>query len=75
MGDCSECKWRMNFDQETRCLLGRGPGGCTNAPARRGDDELVGRLLDLPGEEQDELQQRLKRMNEALRKIEGSDRK
>lgn len=58
MADCTECKWWMSIDEH--CLLTRDPEQCNNNPARRGDDELVDRVLDLPEEQRDGLKHRLK---------------
>lgn len=46
MEDCLKCKWWMPF--KGRCLLGRDTKRCDGNPARRGDDELVDRMVDMP---------------------------
>jgi hypothetical protein len=71
LGDCTDCKWWMSIDGY--CLLGRAVEHCGNNPARRGDDELVDRLLELPEGEREELGRRLGRANRDIRDI-GSGR-
>ena len=56
MADCEGCKWHMGLGYD--CLLGRAADNCNNDPARRGDDELVQRLLSLSDGEKDDLRQR-----------------
>lgn len=46
MTACDSCKWWMSFKRT--CLLGRSPDRCTTQKARRGDEELVGRMVDMP---------------------------
>lgn len=55
--NCDSCKWMMGLGYN--CLLGRAPERCNNNPARRGDDELAERLLNLTDQERDKLRYRL----------------
>lgn len=41
---CKHCKYLATF--ETGCLLGRKMENCKSPEARRGDKELVDRLID-----------------------------
>lgn len=45
VGACESCKWWMSFKRA--CLLGRLPDKCTTQNARRGDDELVDRMVGM----------------------------
>lgn len=65
------CKWWVLFDQQ--CLLGRSIERCGNNPARRGDDELVDRVLGLPETERDELARRLERIDKNVRSIANKE--
>lgn len=56
IADCDGCKWMMGFGYN--CLLGRSAERCTNNPARRGDDELIERILALSVVQQDDLKRR-----------------
>ena len=57
MAECTECMWWMSIDKY--CLLTRDPATCSNNPARRGDQELVDRILRLPQNEREALQRRM----------------
>lgn len=67
MAECSACKWWVGFD--TKCLLGRDPANCSGNPARRGDDELVERVVDLPDEELSDVRRRIKKVHDEVREI------
>lgn len=58
MEGCSDCKWWMTIDEY--CLLGRDEEKCGANPARRGDDELVDRILDLPDDKRETVKRRVK---------------
>jgi len=49
----------MGFKRE--CLLGRSPEKCTTTSARRGDDELVARMVDMPGTDFSKLKRQFRR--------------
>jgi len=42
---CRECKYLSRT--EIGCILGRNPQRCESQKARRGDDELIDRLLSM----------------------------
>lgn len=46
---CQDCKWYVSSSEN--CLLGRDLGKCTMAPARRGDDDLFGRMMEMSEQE------------------------
>lgn len=49
MAECKDCKW--NVGSSDGCLLGRDADKCTMAPARRGDDDLFDRMMQLSDQE------------------------
>ncbi len=57
--NCSDCKWYVS--SSSSCLLGRDIGKCTMAPARRGDDDLFGRMMELSDEEFSEIRDYFRR--------------
>lgn len=52
MADCRDCNYRHPLKRN--CLLGRDPSKCENPQARRGDEKLYGRILELSPEELEE---------------------
>jgi len=69
---CDECKWWMSFKRS--CLLGRSPDTCTTMAARRGDDELVDRMVDMPSTDFDKLRKQWrKQTGEKVINIKKSD--
>lgn len=63
--DCDNCKWFMGLGYN--CLLGRSRDRCNNNPARRGDGELVDRLLNMSDEDKAKLRTRLELEDGGLR--------
>lgn len=59
MADCGKCKWYVNAGEE--CLLGRDIEKCTKAPARRGDDDLFDRMMELSDKEFSEVKSYFRR--------------
>jgi hypothetical protein len=55
---------------KNNCLLGRVMDRCTADPARRGDDELADRMVDLTPEEATAVKQRLRNEAHKLTKEE-----
>lgn len=50
---CKECKYLSRT--EIGCILGRNPERCESQKARRGDDELIDRLLSMNAESSAEI--------------------
>ncbi|RJQ55813.1 MAG: hypothetical protein C4521_01640 [Actinobacteria bacterium] len=59
MAQCNDCKWFVS--PSGSCLLGRNPESCTMAPARRGDDDLFERLMQLSDQEFSEVRSYFRR--------------
>ena len=59
MGNCKDCKWYVGSSDN--CLLGRDADKCTMAPARRGDDDLFSRMMELSEDEFSEIRDYFRR--------------
>ncbi len=55
-GKCKECKYLSRT--EIGCILGRNPQRCESQRARRGDDELINKLLSMNSESSAEIIER-----------------
>lgn len=53
---CRECKYLSRT--EIGCILGRNPQRCESQRARRGDDELIDKLLSVNTEASAEIMER-----------------
>ncbi len=62
---CVDCKFCHPLKRT--CMLGRDPLKCTTPRARRGDEQLYGRILELTPEQLAEQRRRLADKNHAER--------
>lgn len=71
ISDCRGCKWWM---PKLECLLGRSPVSCGRNPARRGDEELAARILDLDPLSKKELRDRFERAQKVMHREHGDEK-